>query len=59
MKIKAKYGSQNVTIISFVPTNNNVTQAIYVTDDGKINSCYIGTPYCPLTVIDENYITQV
>lgn len=56
MKIKAKYGVENVIIIAFVPAHGNCVKAIFVRDDGKIGSSYVDNGL--LTVTDENYIQQ-
>lgn len=63
MKIKAKYGSENVTIIAFVPAYDNVVKAVYVRSDGKMSTCFIDSSLttafnCALTITDENYIPQ-
>lgn len=63
MKIKAKYGFENVTIIAFVPAYDNCVRAVYVRSDGKIDTCFIESSLtnadnCALTITDENYIPQ-
>lgn len=63
MKIKAKYGFENVTIIAFVPAFGNCVEAVYVRDDGKIATCFVKSSLtnahdCRLTITDENYIPQ-
>ena len=63
MKIKAKYGFENVTIIAFVPAYDNCVKAVYVRDDGKVGTCYVESSLtnaydCLLTITDENYIPQ-
>ena len=63
MKIKAKFGLENVTIIAFVPAFDNCVKAVYVRNDGKIGTCYVessltSTNDCQLTISDENYIPQ-
>ncbi len=63
MKIKAKYGVENVTIIAFVPAFDNCVEAVYVRDDGRIDTCFVKssltkTDDCWLTITDENYIPQ-
>jgi hypothetical protein len=56
MKIKAAYGSKQVTIIAFVPAYDNCVKAVYVSGDGKIGTCHADN--CLLTITDENYIPQ-
>lgn len=63
MKIKAKYGVENATIIAFVPAFDNCVRAVYVRSDGKIDTCFIESSLtnaydCLLTITDENYIPQ-
>ena len=53
MKIKAiLYGMFNVTIIDFVSANYNDIKAVYVDDDGKVDSCYLDK----VQIIDKDYI---
>ena len=56
MKIKAKYGVENVTIIAFVPAHDKYVKAVYVRSDGQVGACYTDTGL--LTITDENYIPQ-
>ena len=56
MKIKAKYGAENVIIIALVPAYDKYVKVIYIGEDGKIGTCH--ADHCLLTITDENYIPQ-
>lgn len=53
MKIRAKlYGVYNITIIDFVPANNNDVKVVYVDYDGTVSSCYLDK----VEILDKDYI---
>ena len=56
MKIKAEFGSEQITIIAFVTEYDKYVYAVYVDRDGKIDTCNVD--HCLLTITDENYIPQ-
>ena len=56
VKIKAKYGLENITIIAFVNTFDSTIKAVYVNEKGELGSCFIDSN--SLTITDKDYIPQ-
>ena len=53
MKIRARVlGVFEVTIIAFVPAHSCDVKAVYVDNNGKVNSCYIDH----IEILDKDYI---
>ena len=57
MKIKAKYYDRNVTIIDFVNTIGSNIKAIYIDENGNIDTCYLGIDN-HLVVVDNEYLPK-
>lgn len=57
MKIKAKYYDRNITIIDFVSTIGSNIKAIYIDENGNIDTCYLSTD-SHLVVVDKDYLPK-